>query len=182
MESSGSCFSFSHSACPGSPSAFLFCGILLLHSSVQIQGGLQCVSYAWNGSWGGKWTVCMRRGSFGPQCLFFCWPSGDMVSESCDSCWKRQGLWRLWRLWPRGPFPLSVPGAAESITEKGRWNGGCSLAIFQLVNETGKDKCKKKKRVITSTLVHYWERGTSLWLKTITIMGNHCAPEIQHLE
>lgn len=72
MESSGSCFSFSHPACPGSPSAFIFCGILLLHSSVQIQGGLLCVSYAWNGSWGGKWPVCMRRGPVGPQCLFFC--------------------------------------------------------------------------------------------------------------
>lgn len=72
MESSGSCFSFSHPACPGSPSAFIFCGILLLHSSVQIQGGLLCASYAWNGSWGGKWPVCMRRGPVGPQCLFFC--------------------------------------------------------------------------------------------------------------
>lgn len=65
-------FLFSHPACPGTPSAFIFCGILLLHSSVQIQGGLHCVIYAWNGSWGGKWPVCMRRGPVGPQCLFFC--------------------------------------------------------------------------------------------------------------
>lgn len=72
MESSGSRFSFSHPACPGSPSAFIFCGISLSHSSVQIQGGLLRVSYAWNGSWGGKRPVCMRRGPVGPQCLFFC--------------------------------------------------------------------------------------------------------------